>query len=463
MVAPTMMMAIIALLGAEGCASVQPRAGFDDATELVARRAPYTLQWDTGSPDDSLVDRRLRVMLRGEIGVDTAVQVALLRNAGLQATFEDIGIAQADLVQAGLLRNPVFNAAWLFGPAPGVQTAGLLFPFMDLLQRPLRRRVAAEHADAVTGQVADAVLRLAGDVRVAFADATSAREMLRLRESTERAARASAITAGAMRDAGNVSDLALASERALAAQARIDLREARANAVVARERLVRLMGLPAADTAWTLPDRLLLPVDDALPLDRFETLAIANRLDLAAAFKAAESAARAAGLIRAFSLLPEGQIGVQADRDPDGNFIGPAVSFPLPLFDQGDAAIGASQARYRQALRRHEALRTEILADVRALRETLIASRERALHLRDDVLPLRHLVLVESQKHFNAMDISIFTLLMAKQGEIDAGVASVQATKEYWIARAQLERAIGGSFAPRAAASPAPTEARKTP
>ena len=455
-------MAVAALLAVAGCVSVHPRAGFDDASELVARRTPYTLRWDTGTPEDSLVDRRLRAMLHGELGADTAVQVALLRNARLQATFEEIGIAQADLVQAGLLRNPVFSVAWLFGTAPGVQSAGLIIPFVDLLQRPLRQRVALERADAVTAQVADAVLRLVADVRVAFAEATAAREMLTLRESTAQATSASAVVAKAMHDAGNVSDLDLASERALAAQARVDLRLTRANAAVARERLVRLMGLPTADSSWTVPSRLPLPPDDALALERVEALAIANRLDFAAAFKETEAAARAAGFTRAFALLPDGQIGVLGDREPDGTFVGPTLQVPLPLFDQGQATVSAAQARYRQALRRHEALRIEILADSRALRETLVAARERALYFRNDVLPLRHMVLVESQKHFNAMDLSLFTLLMAKQGEIDAGVASVGAVKDYWVARAELERAVGGSFTPRAAALPA-SETRRTP
>ena len=451
------------VLAAAGCASVSPRAGFDDASELVARRAPYTLRWNTGSPDDSLVDLQLRLMMRGAIGADTAVQVALLRNARLQATFEEIGIAQADLVQAGLLRNPVFSVAWLFGPAPGVQSAGLLFPFIDLLQRPLRRRMAADRADAVTGQVADAVLRLAADVRVQYANATAARELLVLRETAAHATNASAVTAQAMHDAGNVSDLELVSERALAAQARIDLRTAKAQAVVARERLARLMGTPGADTSWSVPERLPLPADEALPLDRVEALAIANRLDLAAAFKETESAARAAGLTRVFALLPDGQIGVQADRDPDGRFIGPAITIPLVLFDQGQGMISAAQSRYRQSLRRHEALRTEIRADVRALRESLIAARERALHMRDEVVPLRHSVLIETQKHFSAMDLSVFSLLMAKQGEIEAGVALVDAVRDYWSARAELERAVGGSFAPRAAAPSAAPDVRKTP
>jgi cobalt-zinc-cadmium efflux system outer membrane protein len=52
---------------------------------------------------------RLRDLLSRELTVETAVQVALLNNKTLQATYEDLSVAQADLVQAGLLQNPVFR------------------------------------------------------------------------------------------------------------------------------------------------------------------------------------------------------------------------------------------------------------------------------------------------------------------------------------------------------------------
>ena len=47
-------------------------------------------------------------LLAQPLTVDDAVQVALLNNRGLQATFLELGISEAELVQAGRLPNPGF-------------------------------------------------------------------------------------------------------------------------------------------------------------------------------------------------------------------------------------------------------------------------------------------------------------------------------------------------------------------
>ena len=62
---------------------------------------------------------KLQALLEGELTTNAAVQIALLNNAALQATFEELGIAQAELVQAGLLKNPVFAGHVRF---PAVKT-----------------------------------------------------------------------------------------------------------------------------------------------------------------------------------------------------------------------------------------------------------------------------------------------------------------------------------------------------
>ena len=97
-------------LAATGCASVSPKASFDDVSALVAERGGARIHWDQGTPADEQVRARVHDLVTGTLTPDGAVEVALLRNQGLVATYEELGIAQADLVQAGLLRNPSFGA-----------------------------------------------------------------------------------------------------------------------------------------------------------------------------------------------------------------------------------------------------------------------------------------------------------------------------------------------------------------
>src|SRR2546421_10285864 len=93
-----------------GCASVPPRGGFSDVQQTVSQRIGKRVQWNQNSDDDRRAAEAVHQLLAPELTADSAVQIALLNNPRLQATYAELGIAQADLVQAGLLSNPVFSA-----------------------------------------------------------------------------------------------------------------------------------------------------------------------------------------------------------------------------------------------------------------------------------------------------------------------------------------------------------------
>src|SRR4051812_47950398 len=94
-----------------GCATAPRDGGFDDVRRSVVDRANVELvRWDQGTDSDRQAQVSVNALLARELTPDSAVQVALLNNADLQATYEDVGVAQADLVRAGLLQNPVFDA-----------------------------------------------------------------------------------------------------------------------------------------------------------------------------------------------------------------------------------------------------------------------------------------------------------------------------------------------------------------
>jgi hypothetical protein len=91
------------------CASTSAVPAFRDTSQLVEARTGRRIFWDQGGAADEAVSRRLRDLLDQDLSVDAAVQIALLHNEDLQAIYEDLSIAQADLVQAGLLRNPTLS------------------------------------------------------------------------------------------------------------------------------------------------------------------------------------------------------------------------------------------------------------------------------------------------------------------------------------------------------------------
>src|SRR5712691_8142817 len=260
---------VIALVS--GCASIPKDAGFDDVRKAVAERTGKHVEWYQGAPEDQAVADAVRAMMKEELTTDRAVQVALLNNPRLQATYEDLGIAQANLVQAGLLRNPVFNAGILFrSTAPVDLEFSLVQDFLSILLLPARRQVAADQFEAVKFKVTGAVMDLAVNVRTAFYRAQAQEQTVEYMSQVVETTGAAYDAAKRLHEAGNVTDVVLANERALYEDARLALAEAELERSKGRERLNVLMGLWGADTQWKINPRLPDISNDTMDLNGLE-------------------------------------------------------------------------------------------------------------------------------------------------------------------------------------------------
>lgn len=442
---PSALLAAMVASLAVSCATAPAKAGLDDVQGLVGPRTGETVAWRQTSPPDPRVEEALQGLLTKRLTVDDAVQIALLGNRRLQATFEDLGIAQADLIQAGLLPNPVISAEIRFPPRPRPPfELDLLQNVLDLLTRPARRRIAESALDEAKFRVAHAVLELAMDTRVAFYSLQAALQTLEMRRSVIEATAASAEMARRIHEAGNNTDLDLANEQAASEDARLAAALAESEVAERRERVNVLLGLWGPNTAWQIEERL----PEALPLtvspERLESVAIANRLDLAAAREEVARAAQALGLSRDFRLLPELNVSGHLEREPEGTTtVGPSVQFQLPIFDQGQAEIAKAESELRRARQRFAALAIEIRSEVRSTYARIVSAQARARHYRNVVLPLRARIVERTQLQFNAMQLGVFELLQARQAEISAGADYVEALRDSWTLRAELEHALG--------------------
>jgi cobalt-zinc-cadmium efflux system outer membrane protein len=146
-------------------------------------------------------------------------------------------------------------------------------------------------------------------------------------------------------------------------------------------------------------------------------------------------------------VLPVLQAGVSTARDPEGTRVtGPELSVELPIFDQGQARAARILAQVRQARARQAELAVNIRAEVRALRNRLVVAHRSAEHYRTVLLPLREKALKESQLRYSAMLLGVFQLLQARREQIEAYRSYLETVRDYWITRAELERASGGSL-----------------
>lgn len=427
------------------CAHVDPNPAFRELANTVHLRTGKRVQWNRGSAEDAQAQAAVGSLLSRPLTADSAVQIALLNNRNLQATYEELGIAQADLVEAGLLKNPTFYfERRLPGQAAEID---LVQEFIDILLLPLRKRIAAAQFEAAKLRVGHEILTTGAEVRAAFYEHQGDQQLVDLRKTVADATERSAETALKMHEAGNLRDLDLASEQATHAQAKIDLAKAQTSAVGSRERLNKLMGAFGTQTSWTVTSRLPeLPAND-VSISRLESRAIEQRLDLAAARQQLIAEARARGIAPAEAIFQRAEIGSHYEHEIEPRHsTGPSISVPIPIFNQGQPASARANARMRQAEQRYLALAAEIRSDVRATRDKMLLARRQVDYFKSTALPMRTRVTEESQLQYNAMQITPFQLLQAKQEEVKTGADSIEALRDYWIARAELEKAVGGSL-----------------
>ncbi len=452
---PTLALCATALSGTlVGCVTLPKDAGLHDVQDDVRQRSGFTIDRIPTDAEEQVVER-VRDLLREELSDSRAVEVALLGNRRLQATLQELGIARAELWQAGLPRNPILGGEIRF---PGRSSApfeiSLVQEVLDLIWLPQRRKLASAVFEQTKLRVAAEVFDLVTEVRGAYFTAQAASQMATMRRAVADAARIAADLAIRQHKAGNISDLELENEQALFEQAKLDLVLGEEEELLSRERLNSLLGLWGDLTQWRMAPRLPDPPAEEPDLAGLESLAASQRLDLAVARREIEVATRALPLARSSAF--ELEAGVHREKEPEGTTTtGPALEVSLPVFDRGGAGRSRARAVLAQAEQRYAALAVEVRSEVRAARHRMLSARARSAYHRDVVLPRRSRIVNFSQQEYNFMLIGVFQLLQAKRDEITAQGESIEALRDYWIARSELERAVGGRLTPAAQGSTA--------
>lgn len=398
--------------------------------------------------DDAVVAAAVADLLTRELTDADAVRVALLNNRDVRAGYERLGIAAADLVQAGLLKNPVFGAEALSLLDGGTEAALVLAqPFLDLFWRPLRERRAGHELEAATAAVTRDLVQLAFAVRRALVRVRAAQQLADAQRRVLAAAKASHELMRQLSDAGNVVGAQLSAARVAEGRARLELAAAERAAREAREPLNVLLGVWGRHVAWRVGDALPGSAIEGIDLADLEARSVAASLDLRENRARIDAAAQAARITEWRRWLPAAVIGVGAERDPgDGWGVGPSGSAELPLFDTGAAQSAAATARLRLLLHRHVQLAVEVRAAARLLHERIDLLEQRVRFLARELLPAQEQLLRDTLQNYNAMQIGVFDVIVQKQQQLAAVREHVTSLRDAWLARLDLEELLAGSL-----------------
>jgi len=153
---------VVSTLMLAGCATFSADGGFGAVQKTVKERTGQEVRWVRSDDEEKSVRARVREILAHPLAADDAVQLALLNNPGLQATYAALGISEADLVQAG--RGPNLRLHWLrtkFGNDVTKVEESFSFDLLGVLLIPLRQKMEARRFERVQADVTAEVIRVA--------------------------------------------------------------------------------------------------------------------------------------------------------------------------------------------------------------------------------------------------------------------------------------------------------------
>ena len=429
-----------------GCATFSQDGGLDAVSTMASARTGQDVRLLSASGDSDASRAELDRLLGAPLTADSAVRVALLNNRGLRASLAGLRVAEADLVQAGRMRNPAFSFSRMAGGGETEIERSVMFDLTGLLTMPIRRDIEARRFRSAQLVAATDVVRIAADTRKAWFNTVAAAQSARYADQVREAAEASAELARRMAKAGNLSALDQAREQLFSAESTARLARARHRVTAAREQLARLLGVWGTQTAFTLPDRL--PDLPAAPREaaNVEAQAMQQRLDVQLAKLDAESTARALGLTKAtgiVNVLDAGYANTSKSGAPREN--GYEIEVALPIFDWGGARVAKAEALYMQSVHRTAHTAVTARSQVREAYSAYRTSYDVARHYRDEVVPLQKKISEETLLRYNGMLMSVFELLADARAQITGVNTAIEAQRDFWVAETELQAAINGS------------------
>jgi outer membrane protein TolC len=445
--------AIGGLLLLSGCKSLFAEQGFD----AVAGMAGGALAKDVTlirTPADAEVARdRVAGLLRRPLSADSAVQVALLSNRGLQAAYNEVGFAEATLLEASLPPNPTVAISRLSGSVEIEIERKIVGSILALATLPARVEIARDRFRQAQLRAADETLRLAAQTRRDYYRAVTAREAVRFLEEASASAETATKLARRLGKTGAMNKLDQAREQVFYAEIAAQLATARQRASSERERLVRSLGLWGGDLDFRLPDAL--PSLPARPRTwpAIEQDAIAHRFDLQIMRMETAALAKSYGLTNAtrfVSLLDLAGKDKTINDKVTGEKIresGFEIEFQIPIFDFGEARVRQAEESYMQAVHRLTEKAVNVRSEARDAYRTYRSTYDIARHYEREVLPLRKIISDETLLRYNAMLIDVFDLLLEARQRIMATIAAIEAKRDFWLASADLVSAVVGGGA----------------
>jgi len=467
------LLAGVALLLA-GCATAQPDGGLGllqaSATADLGKQVEKITSEDQAGSAKSRVD----AFLKKPLSADTAVQIALWNNRGLQASFNELGIADALRIQASLPPNPRISIARTTASLAleiERQISGSIFALATL---PARTEIAKDKFRSAQLRTLESVLKLAADTRRQYYRAVAANSQVAALTQAKSTAEATAELFKRLGESGGVNKLNQARDFVFYAETGAQLAQAKIQSRVEREKLVRLLGLWGNDlVALKLPGAL--PGMPRLASAReIEAEALKRRVDLQMARSDLDLLAKSLGLTQATRFVAD--VDLLGRRTTDrSHAINPVTNdlerervkrrtleleIEIPIFDFGQAKVAQAEETYMQAANKLAEKAVNIRSEAREAYQVWRGTHDVSRLYQSQILPLRKVIQDESLLQYNGMLIDVTQLIADSRGRMMSQIAAINAKRDFFIADVDFKHAlIGGGVSGGAASGGAAPQA----
>ena len=401
--------------------------------------------------DAAAAQVRVRSLLAVPLTADAAAQVALLNNRALQAAYNDLGVSEADMIEASLPPAPSFSLVHLTGAELEIERQ-ISQNILALLTLPRRREIAQDKFKVAQARAVEATLATAAEARRAYYRAVAAGQTVKFLEQSRTSADAVSELAKKLGETGALPKLDQAREHAFYAEVSGQLAVARLKQRSEREKLNRVLGLWGSELAYRLPDGLrALPAKPRTTED-VETEAVTSRIDLQTARMELAALAKEYGLTHATRFIDVLEAsGVSrneikaGERTPRNGY---ELSVQIPIYDFGEVKTKRAEETYLRAVNLLVDRAVNVRADARQAYQAYRGAYDIARYYDKTILPLRETISEQTLLNYNGMLSDLFGLLTDARDRISANMQSIDAKRDFWLADVDLHAAmVGGGVA----------------
>ncbi len=451
--------ALVLVLG--GCASFTPDAGLGPTTVITRAELNKDVVKVSDEAVATMTQDRAEELLRRPLTPDSAVQIAILKNRGLQVAFNDLGVAEAIYVKATLPPAPRFSASRLAGSFELEIERQILIGLFDLATLPQRAAVAEQRFRGAQFRTAEAVLRLAAEARRQYYRTVAANQQVGFLQQALATAESASELAKQLGETGALNKLEQAREHAFYTELGAQLARARIQQKIERERLVRQLGLWGGDIDFRLPGTLPPLPGRLTGAQEIEQQALQRRVDLEALRYDLHGVALQYGLSQATRFVTDLELAgiskyerkkkVTAGADGEVEIErekvkrrGLEVEFEIPIYDFGQASLRNAQETYMAAANRLAERAVNVRSEAREAYLRYRGNFDLAAYYQSRVLPLRKTIQDETLLQYSGMLVDVTRLIIDARARILSNIDAINARRDFWIATTDLKAALVG-------------------